>query len=378
MMLSVIVPVYNAGVHLEQCLCSIQNQTYQNFEVILVDDGSTDLSGKICDKIAAQDRRFRVLHRRKEGLVAARIAGLMAADGEWIAFVDADDWIDNDFLGFFMECIERQETDVVVAGCTKETGSKKTKLFNRIPSGFYEEEGLVQKVFPAMLYFTGFFEFGILPYMWNKLYKRRLLLQCYENIDKFIYDGEDAAVVYPYLLQCKKVIITDAVSYHYRIHNESLSAVKRDSYYENTARLYLHLKRKFAGSGYYGIMLPQLDQYMRMMVWQGGRDNFTESQKHWFPFVKVPEHARIILYGAGHVGKVYYYQIKQTDYCEVAAWIDKNKAGANIHGVRIEGIECLSEFAYDYVVIAVAGFELKERIADELRLIGVERNRIIL
>ncbi len=378
MNISVIVPVYNAEKYVRQCLESIQNQEYRDLEVILVDDGSTDRSKEICDDMAGRDKRFRVIHKCNEGLIHARKDGIMAARGEWIAFVDADDWVDKNFLGSLWEYTRGQDVDLVAAGCIREKDGGQEYIYNEIDPCMYRGEELRRLVFPGMLSRGGFFRFGILPYMWNKLFKKTLLIRCYEDIDFKIYDGEDVAVVYPYLLRAKSIVLTNEAGYHYRIHSESITAEKKKNYYENVSRLYLHLDRKFKETDCYNIMLPQLKQYMRMMVWQEDQESFIESQKYLFPFDKVPKGSKIVLYGAGNVGKTYYYQLGKITYCTVAAWVDKHKGGTNIGGTLVKGIESIQGLTYDFIVVAVAGQKLKEMIIEELVQKNVELKKIIV
>lgn len=112
-LLSVIVPVYKVEQYLKRCTDSIRNQTYKNLEIILVDDGSPDDSGRLCDEIAMQDDRIKVIHKKNGGLSSARNAGIEIASGDFITFVDSDDWID---LNIYKKCInifQRYECDVV-------------------------------------------------------------------------------------------------------------------------------------------------------------------------------------------------------------------------------------------------------------------------
>lgn len=99
---SIIVPVYNVESKLRRCLDSIKHQDYSDFECILVDDGSSDISGNICDEYAHSDRRFKVLHQKNHGVSAARNAGLKVALGDWILFVDSDDWVSSQFISAFL------------------------------------------------------------------------------------------------------------------------------------------------------------------------------------------------------------------------------------------------------------------------------------
>ena len=112
-MLSVIVPVYNVEAYLPRCVDSILAQSYSNLEVILVDDGAKDASGAICDAYAAKDPRVKVIHKENGGLSSARNAGLDIALGEYIAFVDSDDWIEPDAYQHLLEVMERYDVRLV-------------------------------------------------------------------------------------------------------------------------------------------------------------------------------------------------------------------------------------------------------------------------
>lgn len=375
--ISVVVPIYNAGKYLQACLYSIINQSYQNYEAILVDDGSTDGSGLVCDQYAEMDRRLRVIHKENEGLICARKSGLAAACGKYIAFVDADDWVDADFLETGVWQMEQTKADIVLTGCVREIGDCSETVQNRIGSGIYDVSGLTRDVYPKMLHYEAFYEFGILPYIWNKFYKKELLERCYAGIDTRIYDGEDVAIVYPYLLHAQKAVITDDAKYHYRIHSESMTANRKADYYENTARLYLHLVTKFQGSEYRHFLMPQLDSYMRMMIWQGKPDGFIESTRFIFPFKEIPKGASIILYGAGYVGRIFHYQITLSEYCAIVAWVDKGYQREELKKIGVVSMEALQTQQYDYVVLAVSRTDVAAEITSELISHGVDKKKIV-
>lgn len=376
--ISVIIPVHNAGKYLRMCLNSIINQNYQDFEAILVDDGSTDDSGLICDQFARQDERLQVIHKKNEGVVCARNAGLMAACGDYIAFIDADDWVDADFLEAGVWQMEHEKADVVITGCVRENGLCPETVQNKISPGVYDILGLGNDVYPKMLHCEAFYEFGILPYLWNKFYKKNLLELCCKDIDARINDGEDVAVVYPYLLSVQKAVITEDAKYHYRIHGESVTANRRGDYYENTARLYLHLAAKFQASAYCKCMMPQLDSYMRMMIWQGNPSGFVETTKFIFPFGEIPQGASVILYGAGYVGRIFRYQLTLSGYCFIAAWVDKGYQREELRQMGVVGMDALHTQVYDYVVLAVSNADVAAEITNQLISYGVNREKIIL
>ena len=115
-LLSVIVPVYNVQNYLRHCVKSIINQTYKTVEVILVDDGSTDLSGVICDKLCEEDDRIRVIHKKNEGSICARYEGILQARSKYITFVDGDDWIKPDMYESLMKIATEKNVDMITSG----------------------------------------------------------------------------------------------------------------------------------------------------------------------------------------------------------------------------------------------------------------------
>lgn len=113
-LVSVIVPVYNVENHVEKCLVSIMNQTYQHLEILVIDDGSTDDSGVICDRMAAEDSRIRVVHQKNAGVSSARNKGLDICSGSYVLFVDSDDWIEPEMVELMVSAIEKTNTDLAV------------------------------------------------------------------------------------------------------------------------------------------------------------------------------------------------------------------------------------------------------------------------
>ncbi|MCI8598691.1 MAG: glycosyltransferase [Lachnospiraceae bacterium] len=378
MRISIIVPIYNAESYIKECIHSILDQVYKEWELILVDDGSVDLSGAICDEFAARDDRIQVIHKKNEGLICARITGIEAARGEFLSFVDADDWVDKCFLKRLVNGMESIGADIVISGCVNEQKDFSANEINRIPAGVYEKEELAANFIPKMLHYEGFYQFGVLPYLCNKLFRKRKLQKFYSLIDTKIYDGEDVAVVYPYLLSSSKVVVIEDCLYHYRIHENSMSAQKGDRFYENVSRLYLHLNRQFQMSEYYPVMLPQLNQYMRRMVWLGIPEEIKIRERYCFPFSKVPHDSNVVLYGAGSVGLLYAQQIKKTKYCHVVLWADRNHLSLQKQGLAVKAPEMIAKETYDLVVVANAKPEIRGEIRKDLISLGVQREQIVM
>lgn len=129
-LLSVIVPVYKVEPYLHRCVDSIRNQTYKNLQIILVDDGSPDNCGKICDEYAELDARIIVVHQKNRGLSGARNTGLRYAKGDYVAFVDSDDWIDSSMYETLVDMIEKNDLDMARCGIVETDGKGKERIVN--------------------------------------------------------------------------------------------------------------------------------------------------------------------------------------------------------------------------------------------------------
>ena len=133
--ISVIVPVYNVEPYIRRCLDSLTVQTYQDLEIILVDDGSTDQSGEICDEYAESDNRIRVIHQTNQGIVSARQAGIRCATGEYATNVDSDDWIEEGAYDFMAQKLQEYHPDMLVLGYKKEYAGF-TEEYRQVPVSY--------------------------------------------------------------------------------------------------------------------------------------------------------------------------------------------------------------------------------------------------
>lgn len=173
-MISVIVPVYKVEHYLDECVQSILDQTYADLEVILVDDGSPDRSGAMCDSWAERDSRVRVIHKANGGVCSARNAGLDAARGDFITFVDSDDWLDPGMYAAMMEKAQKFECDVVLCDCVKEHPVKPSLYTHPIRPGFYDRTALETEYFPHLLMMENV-EYPATISNWLLLFHRKLV-----------------------------------------------------------------------------------------------------------------------------------------------------------------------------------------------------------
>lgn len=235
---SIIVPVYKAETYLEVCLHSIQKQIFQNYEVILVDDGSPDGSGDICDQYAVTDPRFHVIHKKNEGAAEARKTGLDHAKGKYVIFIDADDWLEHQYLSEAEKILKQYPVDIISAGFVQETGQKALYFEDKFSEGIYEKGKLEKDIYPSMLYGGNFYEFGIWPAFWTKIFKREVIEKGFRKNDEKIIIGEDVAVVYPCLLEADSIYIWKKHFYHYRYVDTSVSQKKDDRFFDKVEILF--------------------------------------------------------------------------------------------------------------------------------------------
>lgn len=215
---SIIVPVYNVKQYLSQCVDSILQQSYTNFELLLIDDGSSDDSGKICDEYALKDNRIRVFHKQNGGVSSARNIGLDNAQGKWVVFVDSDDWVDEKMLETLFEYEQEYQTDLLFYGFQKEmlTGCfDNLNLFRKI-SGRYEGTDLV--ISACHLLETN----DLLGWTCNKLFKNSIIQDLGIRFNKEFSVQEDLIFTLEYIKYVTNLAIYAYAPYHYRMVQDSL------------------------------------------------------------------------------------------------------------------------------------------------------------
>lgn len=211
-LVSIVVPIYNVELYLEKCIQSILEQSYKNIEVLLIDDGSTDKSGEICDVYAGKDERIKVIHKKNGGLSSARNIGIKNSNAEYICFIDSDDWINREFTKVLMENILNSDAEIAVCGFIYEYSDKKTcnKIINssKILNG---QDALYN------LYNQNYLTMTV---AWNKIYKKSL----FNNIryEEGIIN-EDENIIHELFYKSAKIVCIDKYLYHYRIRKNSIT-----------------------------------------------------------------------------------------------------------------------------------------------------------
>lgn len=225
---SIIVPVYKIRAeYLDACIQSIMNQTLKNFELILVDDGSPDNCGELCDGYAEKDSRIRVIHQTNGGVSAARNNGLSAAQGEWILFVDADDWIETDALEILHGHIMRNNCDILMFRGIRENADRSISMEYGLKSNhlydltqFEDKELFYKRVIDIPHEKNGIST--PIYYSWDKAYSRSFLLNHKIEYPLGIAKSEDKIFIAQCFEKASSVYHVDDQLYHYRLNNESV------------------------------------------------------------------------------------------------------------------------------------------------------------
>ena len=254
-LISVIVPIYNVEKYLSECIESILNQTYRHLEVILIDDGSTDQSGKICDIYAERDSRVKVIHQKNGGAANAKNAGLKTATGKYLVFVDGDDYLELDALFYMVDLLQKRNADVVQA-CFR-------KIYRDRQSNVCGASDQILE-FSAENYIKRYTTDWTCGLLWDKLYKRKL----YDNI--FFEEGhkiDDEFFTYQGIMRAQKVVHCPKIIYNYRQRKSSVMYAESSQQRILLDKLdYLNKRRKKIIS-----VFPELDQtfnehYLNMLL----------------------------------------------------------------------------------------------------------------
>jgi glycosyltransferase involved in cell wall biosynthesis len=214
MVVSIIIPVYNTASYLKRCLDSVLAQSFIDFEVILVNDGSTDDCGMICDSYAANHDNIRVIHQENRGVSAARNRGMEVAIGDWLTFVDSDDYVKPNYLGTMIASGFRFNSDLVMTGLVKtwcDSGHVDIRYFENL---------VVKKDKLDLLYEKNILQRQKGPVV--KLFKNDIIRKYHLRFDECLSRGEDALFVYSYLLYCNTISVASGANYIYCLREGSL------------------------------------------------------------------------------------------------------------------------------------------------------------
>lgn len=364
--ISIIVPIYCVEQYLNKCIESIINQTYKNIEIILVDDGSPDMCPKICDDFAQKDKRIKVIHKINGGLSSARNAGLDIAMGEYVAFVDSDDWINENYIECLYELCEREKCEIAQCGFQK----------------VIDEDNCCQMEKRNSFFFTGR-EFSYATYnllswqcnlVWNKLYKKNLFNEIRFPVGRI---HEDDLTTYKIIWKASRIGYISSKLYYYRQRVDSIIGCLQSLKHSDAELAYCERKEFYINHEEIELSNLVQEDYEK---WISSKPIFDNRHFFVFPFQQIIKNSKIVLYGAGDVGKQYFQQITNLDYCSILAWVDQKYLECRKQGIPVESTEVLFSVVNqcDYVVIAINNIVVVKQIKENLmKKYNVERKKII-
>lgn len=223
--ISVIIPVYNAELYIENCIESVLNQTFKNFEVIIIDDGSKDKTYKICNELSKKDSRIKVFQKRNEGVSAARNYGISRCKGEYIIFIDSDDWIEDNEFEVIYQYNQKYNTDIILFNSINDY-FKNNKL---VKSSIRGTNKLISIDINNMKdYFTYLFKSTEIAACWNKCFKSNIIKNNKIMFNENMVMYEDFEFVLRYFNFSNNILVIPDILYHYNIKSEVFSLSKRD------------------------------------------------------------------------------------------------------------------------------------------------------
>ena len=200
-LISIIIPVYNGEKYLRPCIDSILHQTYQHWELLLIDDGSPDSSGAICDEYAS-DPRISVVHKENGGQASARNQGVAMAKGEYISFVDCDDWIEADMYESMLQTMQEQQTEIIICGYLEEYMNRQKRVRADGKMVVYDATEAVKLVLQGK----------IGSYLWSMLFRREVVQERMPDLNPY----EDHATIFKWISHAHRVVVLHQAFYHYR------------------------------------------------------------------------------------------------------------------------------------------------------------------
>lgn len=253
-LISIIVPVYNVEQYVEKCIQSIVEQTYKNIEIILVDDGSTDSSGKICDDFKTKDNRIKVIHKKNGGLSDARNAGIKIANGEYIGFVDSDDYIAKDMFETLYNLNKKYNSEISIVSFYE---LYKGKIIGVRDSKELQVLTKIEAIKELLI------DTNIQSYAWNKLFKRELFEELEFPINK---NFEDIATTLLLFEKANKVVLLEDPKYYYVRRDDSIVGVRNNKTYKDYLDVILG-KYKYLDGKYEEVNLYNAYNYIINMIW---------------------------------------------------------------------------------------------------------------
>lgn len=419
--ISVIIPVYNAERYLRECLDSVLCQTLSAFEVILVDDGSTDSSLEIMRQYAAEDDRIRIIIQKdRQYAGVARNRGMQEANGKYLLFLDADDIFDARMFGRLYEQAEKRNAQVTV--CRAEAMEKGKTV--DMPWALREEYLPDKSVFSYRDLGVYLFLFAA-GWAWDKLFLREFIQQ-----KQIQFSGtkiiNDRKFVYTALAEAERITVLEERLVRYRRGEKSSLSYERENCCEDVLTVMMQLEQELSDRGrfeelqrayvnqalqfcfsfsfslgeeaqrkFYRLLRQEYlnrnifmhdasyylyaNDYRRLEMLREENEVFTDAfwLRYLFPAISIPQGSRVIVYGAGKIGVHFVRELKKGTDFELVLWTDRNYVLKCQEGLAVEDPEQIKAVKFDYLLIAIEDVRTSKQIEHMLTEWGVEREKIV-
>jgi len=377
-LISVIVAIYRVEKYLNQCVQSILQQTYKNLEIILVDDGSDDLCPTMCDQYAMSDSRVKVIHKRNGGSDDARKAGILAASGKYVGYIDGDDWIEPEMYEKLLCFIQTYKVDVVESGVIDSWKDVEKKRVSFFEEDCYKDEKFSKVIGPRLLYTGDFFRHGISPYLVTKLFLKEKILkfQLMTEPSKNIVD--DVMCTFPCVAETRSLYITHECYYHYRVREDSAKRLIRSDIAPIVMKCYPDWIGRFEGALPEDNMERQIQFFTMYLLVAKVAFVFDNPDKEYYlaPFGNVRKRDKIILYGAGTVGIHLEHYIRNAHGNNLVYWADRNFKQLS-ESSNVYDPQKIIDQEYDYIIISILTETAAKSARKDLVALGVPENKIL-
>lgn len=380
LLISIVVPIFNVEGYVERCITSIIEQTYENIEIILVDDGSTDRSGVICDGFAEQDRRIRVIHKKNGGLVSTRKAGINIAMGEYVLYVDGDDWIEKDRILHIVKQIANHKSDMIyMSGYKYDIDEKSTIKDDMLEPKIYIGNKIQEELFPLVQSLDKCFECNIRGSLSLWCMRRSFLKKKQNLVDNRISMCEDQICVWFCLLSANSVAIMKEQGYHYVQRSNSLSYSFNPQESMKMHIWYQQLREYINNYNNSGSIIERFVFFTaRVLLLSDYEMVILDGNHYLFPYSKVVRNSKVIVYGAGKLGHQMVRVIDKKKDWKLVLWVDENTKREGALGYRISQIEDILQAEYDFVIIAAIYENMSLEMKQNLLLMGISEDKIAM
>jgi len=378
--ISVIVAVYNVSHYVDRCIKSLISQTYKNLDIVIVDDGSTDESYEICRRYEMIDKRIKVYSKANGGLVSARKYGLQYSCGDYIAFVDGDDYLECSMYEMLLQNVLDSDADIVHSGYIEEDiDGNYTNFVNEYDETIVNLEDEKQKCDFLREYVLKIdSECIVSPSIWSKLMRRNVAEQ-YLKINNNSQYGEDLLFLILAIAFSKKIELIRDCKYHYVIRSESMSHKNVHITYKNRLKLMGDLLEMVYKYCYMQQLIDIVEKYTcyNLVVLSDSLRPKHTIQRYFFSNIEELFRKRIVIYAAGVVGQDYYAQFSKYKSIKIVSWIDEKSNNIDIDYAEVYGVNTIKSLDYDRVIVAVLDKKVATNIIELLRANGVASNKII-